>query len=309
MIFLENESKKILINNLKSDENVTSSHWKKYHRDFKVNSDGSIEGVIGFGGFEKKTLIRSFLHKNFQKRFRKLAIEYNNKFRILDSVMNKITDLQNRTYDLDALRQTLTLYFLKNKLKNYENFNIAIVIGDGFACMSSLLLASKFVKKVILINLSKTLLVDIEYFSKISNYYDFKYCLVNEEKDLIHALNSEFNLVTIQASNQSFLKLISADLIINIASMQEMSNEVIHQYFEDMREISKKKDVYFYCCNREEKKLPDGTVISFKKYPWKEHDEVLIDDLCPWHQEYYAFKPPFYRRYDGPIRHRLVKLN
>lgn len=113
MIFLEDESKKILINNLKSDENVTSSHWKKYHRDFKVNSDGSIEGVIGFGGFEKKTLIRSFLHKNFQKRFRKLAIEYNNEFRILDSVMNKITDLQNRTYDLDALRQTLTLYFLK----------------------------------------------------------------------------------------------------------------------------------------------------------------------------------------------------
>ncbi|EMN95427.1 hypothetical protein LEP1GSC110_0032 [Leptospira interrogans serovar Medanensis str. UT053] len=43
MIFLENESKKILINNLKSDENVTSFSLEKYHRDFKVNSDGSID--------------------------------------------------------------------------------------------------------------------------------------------------------------------------------------------------------------------------------------------------------------------------
>lgn len=299
----------MLISNLKDDENVTSSHWDKYHRDFKVNSDGSIEGIIGFGGFEEKTLIRSFLHKSFQKRFRKLAVEYND-FGILDSEMYRITDLQDRTYNLDVLRQTLTLALLKYKLKNHGNFDIAVVIGDGFASMSSLLLASKFVKKVILINLSKTLLVDIEYFSKISNYYSFTYCLVNEENDLIYALNSsEFNLVTIQASNQSFLKLIPADLVINIASMQEMNNEIIQRYFEDMRSISKKKDLYFYCCNREEKKLPDGTVTAFKKYPWKGFDEILMDELCPWHQDYYSFIPPFHRLYDGPIRHRLVKLN
>lgn len=43
IIFKKMNTKKILINNLKSDENVTSSHWKKYHRDFKVNSDGSID--------------------------------------------------------------------------------------------------------------------------------------------------------------------------------------------------------------------------------------------------------------------------
>ncbi len=98
-------------------------------------------------------------------------------------------------------------------------------------------------------------------------------------------------------------------LINNLKSDENVTSSHWKNIIEISRLILMDQLIYFYCCNREEKKLPDGTVISFKKYPWKEHDEVLIDDLCPWHQEYYAFKPPFYRRYDGPIRHRLVKLN
>lgn len=198
---------------------------------------------------------------------------------------------------------------MKDHIKNYKNIDVVVVIGDGFASMASLLLVSKFAKKVVSINLSKTLFVDLEYFSRISSYYNFNYCLLTEKEDLKSIFNSTADLIAIQAFNQKFLQSIPADIIINIASMQEMNHEVIQQYFEDMRIISREKEIIFYCCNREEKTLPDGTAIIFKKYPWKESDEILIDELCPWHQEYYALRPPFYRRYDGPIRHRLVKLN
>ena len=64
----------------------------------------------------------------------------------------------------------------------------------------------------------------------------------------------------------------------------------------------------FYCCNREEKRLPDGTITRFADYPWRGSDRVLVDERCPWHQRHYRFRPPFYRPFDGPTRHRLALL-
>ncbi len=32
----------------------------------------------------------------------------------------------------------------------------------------------------------------------------------------------------------------------------------------------------------------------------------MLDDLCPWHQEFYQIKWPIFRPGDGPIRHRLA---
>ena len=87
--------------------------------------------------------------------------------------------------------------------------------------------------------------------------------------------------------------------------MQEMDPPVTARYFELLRRA---KTALFYCCNREEKVLPDGTVTRFAEFPWKPEDKVLFDELCPWHNSYYALLPPFYRPYDGPIRHRLVRL-
>jgi len=89
--------------------------------------------------------------------------------------------------------------------------------------------------------------------------------------------------------------------------MQEMDLHIIDRYFQDMRSIKTKK-LIFYCCNRIEKKLPDGTITKFKEYPWIAEDEIIRDELCPWHQEFYSFRPPFFRRYDGPIQHKLVNL-
>ena len=42
-------------------------------------------------------------------------------------------------------------------------------------------------------------------------------------------------------------------------------------------------------------------------YPWGD-EEIFIDELCPFYQYYPSSRPPFWRPFDGPIRHRLVKL-
>ncbi len=96
------------------------------------------------------------------------------------------------------------------------------------------------------------------------------------------------------------------DLFINIASMQEMDMNVINNYFNYMRQSSK-DNTYFYCCNRAEKILPDGSKIKFNDYPWY-RAKIISDEKCQWYQKYPASKPPFWRNFDGPLHHRLVKF-
>jgi hypothetical protein len=88
--------------------------------------------------------------------------------------------------------------------------------------------------------------------------------------------------------------------------MQEMNPPVIANYFEYMRG-SKAEEKYFYCCNRLEKVLPDGTITKFNEYPWN-GCEILLDEACPWYQGYVDHNYPFYHPFDGVIWHRLVKL-
>lgn len=73
------------------------------------------------------------------------------------------------------------------------------------------------------------------------------------------------------------------DLALNVASFQEMNPPVIGEYFDDLRAAAAGRGLVFYCCNREEKRLPDGTVSRFAEYPWSGSDKILLDELCPWH--------------------------
>ncbi|MHA8097992.1 putative sugar O-methyltransferase [Aquirufa aurantiipilula] len=233
----------------------------------------------------------------------------------IDQSANIITRKQNRAYDLDVLRQSITLSFLKNHCPNQLNGQSTVwVIGDGFASMTSLLLANKFVKRVVLVNLTKTLLVDLYYlrlwlgekkFDKIVRLYSSE---EGNDEILIDNNSEEFEVIAIQASNYKLLENLKADLVINIASMQEMNPEFTSNYFGEIRKAADKNEVYFYCCNREEKILPDGTVSRFLDYPWLPFDKLIVDELCPWHQKYYEFSIPLYKNYDGPTQHRLAKM-
>jgi hypothetical protein len=192
---------------------------------------------------------------------------------------------------------------------DFKNIKNAIIIGDGFASMTSLLIENNLVDRVYLINLRKTLLVDLIYLKKAIGDNRFNRELIFiDSKDCIKNLKSRHKFVAIEAENFQLLRYLEKELVINIASFQEMSKKVIDNYF---KYIYNKSGVpfYFYLCNREEKVLPDGEKIIFDNYNFNPEDHIIVNELCPWHQYYYIKYPPFYKKYDGPTRHqiRLVK--
>jgi len=294
-----------------------SSHWRRYHSQFQYTGDGFM-GLQGFGGHSRSyTGIRKFIHHMFQRHYRNMGTEFPY-FNEIDDSASEITSKQGRAYDQDVIRQSLTLALLeKYQLVAKTSDATVCVIGDGFASMTALLLANKLAKRVVLVNLSKTLLVDI-WFLKLwlgEEAFKSKVSIVTDKiaaNDLLikpsgHDGGSG-SVIAIEAKNHRLIRELPIDIVINIASMQEMNPATISEYFDDFRAISAKRKVMFYCCNREEKVLPDGVVTKLDEYPWSAGDKVLLDELCPWHQRYYSRKPPFYHSYDGPIRHRLVEL-
>lgn len=295
------------------DDPSASSHWQKYHSEFKFDGQGFV-GLQGFGGRTKRpTGLRAYLLLLLQKRFRNFGVSYD-KFHAIDALANRVTIKQGRAYDLDVLRQTLTIAFLlASAPAKFTGNTTCCVIGDGFASMSTLLLASKSAGRVVLVNLTKTLLVDLWYLKLWmgEDVFEKSVDLVVDEAGLARALAKPHDaqqIIAIQASDHRLLQSCPIDFVINIASMQEMDPPVISRYFEDLRVIARKRDLLFYCCNREEKTLPDGVVTKFANYPWVDDDKVWVDGLCPWTQYYYSNRPPFYRPYDGAFRHRLVTI-
>jgi hypothetical protein len=271
---------------------------------------------MGFGGSDKPYRgIRKYIYKLLQKPFREKGKVFPN-FNILDDIAKKVTSSQNRAYDLDVLRQVITLSMLFEKIGHETNNTL--IIGDGFGTMASLVHLSKFSSKIILINLTKTLLVDLSYLKKNLGEFNFekKVALITSSSKTNSILfetmqNNEIEIVAIEAKNQDLIKQISIDIAINIASMQEMNPDVSNKYVNDMRlcKTTTGKPLFFYCCNRVEKHLPGGEITKIQEYGWEADDEVVLDELCQWHQKYYSIIPPFYRNYDGPHWHKLIRLN
>ena len=114
-------------------------------------------------------------------------------------------------------------------------------------------------------------------------------------------------MIAIEVRDHDLLKNCPVDYAINIVSMQEMNSSVISEYFNHLRTIACSKEILFYCCNREKKILPDGTMARFEDYPWLAEDQIFYDELCPWHKFYYSKRPPFYHPYI-PVRHKLVGM-
>ena len=287
-----------------------------YHSKFKFTGQG-FEGLQAFGGLAPPYRgIRLVLHKLFQRRFRRMGKELGSFYKI-EKMAKNITKKQGRAYDLDVLRQSITLAFLSQYLDKQliSSSPTTCVIGDGFASMTSLLLASGLAGKIVLINLSKTLLVDLWYLRLWmgSERFESSVDFVTDEDGLKEALAKPVTnepggsrVIAIEAANHTLLQKIPVDLVMNIASMQEMDPSTTEAYFDDMRAIAEHRRLIFYCCNREEKTLPDGAVTRFSDYPWQESDKVLVDALCPWHQQFYTIWPPLYRSFHGAVRHRLV---
>ena len=306
MKYSSNKLFNYLEKHINDEEAVSSSHWNYYHRDF-IYKNNKLSGIKGFGHNSKYYgYISNLVHFVFQTKYRNKSSK-SPFFKKINKSAIKIAKSQGRVLGIDILRQILTLDFLNenNVLNCVEN---TLVIGDGFGTMSTLILQNNIAERVFLINLRKTLLVDLLYLKKAvgNKRFNDEVELINDSNDL-NKINPRTRIVAIEAENYSILKHVNKDLVINIASFQEMNVEVIDNYFSYI--YKQTTPFFFYVCNRIKKCLPDGAIICFEKYKFKNEDLILIDELCPWYQDYYSLKPPFIRKYDGPIKHQLRRVN
>jgi putative sugar O-methyltransferase len=295
-----------LLKSADEDQDATSSHWKKMHRFFDFK-DGEFSGLYGFGDLTlPHTGLTYLAHRLLQKPYRSVGKEHR-RFQDIDRLAETICERQNRFYNLDLLRQSLTLAWLTSKLdEGFWDDQIILVIGDGFGSFTSLLLATFPKSRVISVNLSKTLLVDLAYI-KIGLPEINPVLVTNKEGMTLALADLNYRLLALSASNNNLIQGLKISLAVNIASMQEMNKAIIQQYFNLIR-TSKSPETYFYCCNREEKILPDGSVTRFDEYSWLKDDIILEDEVPLRHKKYYTLRPPFYKNYDGLHRHRLTKL-
>ena len=201
------------------------------------------------------------------------------------------------------LRQCLTLDFLSSH-KLLDKSKTVVVIGDGWGIMTTLLLKLKIVERVILINLNKTLLVDLIYINKILPSLVDSCILLEDESDTKRIKKQK--LVAIRADNYELLKYLQKDLVINIASFQEMNLDVINNYIKYLE--SNEKSFFLYHCNREEKVLPDGSITKIKDFKFKKPKKVIVDEICPWHKNFITKSYPFIVPFDGITRHQLYEL-
>lgn len=278
-----------------------SSHWRAMHEGFSYR-DGKFSGLRGFGGaLTPRGPLHALAHRLLQRPLRALGVNLR-RFAEFDAALAGAARKQGRIYDQEMLRQALVLA----RVLEFGDLPAGpvAVIGDGFGSLSTLLLLALPGSKVVAVNLAKTLLTDVLYCR--AAVPGLGVALAVDEASYRGALaDPKIRLVALCADDAALLGGAPLAAAFNVASMQEMDPPVIARYFALLRQAG---TGLFYCCNREEKLLPDGTVTRFSDYAWSPKDGVLLDELCPWHDFYYLLRPPFYFTYDGPVRHRLARL-
>ena len=177
-----------LISNINEDDPSESSHWKKFHSNFKVKNE-IVDGIEGFGSIANSYSWKAKpIHYIFQLKYRFLSLnsfKFFIHFLYFDFLNAGILRKMNKAYSLDALRQTLTLAFLSTKIPSvFKKNSTFCIIGDGFGNLTSLLhkMRSNHNRNIVNINLTKTLLVDLLSIKKLLNKNDFEnnVVLINE---------------------------------------------------------------------------------------------------------------------------------
>lgn len=300
-----------------SYQDVTSSHWRscgwhKVHRD--TNGEFKLEGG-GFGDFQSRTphnFLRGF---GVRIELRKLAKTYacdNNLLRIGEEVARA----QGRLFSFDCLKQVLSLSQLLSVLQASESsrsreggrltslgIKRVCVIGDGYGYLGSFLKAVDPGVEVTSVNLGRGLFFDV-YYTLLANP-QARLGLVGE---IASAPSESTDFIFLPAENYSLLSQMAQDLVLNVASMQEMNISVVRNYMDYIRPKQLSDNVLFYCCNRKEKKLPAGEIVRFTDYGWLKADKIYFDEPCPWYREFPVGLIPRYLPFDGIHLHRFVSL-
>lgn len=268
-------------------DKAASSHWTNSNRLFNFEF-GNVRNlpVIGYriprvGRFG---YARHFLHWLLQSPVRRLGYRYSGFPQIL-RLSRAIADRRGDIVDDQILRHANTLALLQQSASSALEKDYVAVIGDGSGVMTSLLLAANPKTKVILINLTRTFLVDLILQKQCVP--DVEPLLVETEEEAEQAIESNKRLVAIQAHDARLVSKFPLSLAVNIASMQEMDMSAIDGYFDVLRS-NPCDETLFYCANREEKVLPDKSIIRYDDYPWHEKDEIMFEGQVPWMKFVYS---------------------
>lgn len=285
-----------ILDDLKNYIKFTDENKSIFWQEILNNKNIDIENLnknFGFGSFEKKNFLRSILHFFFSRYLFGLKIFKTKEYYSYKEIFDKM----NRQIDTDAIRHIFTF----EKLRNSINPKKVCIIGDG---KSNFVIGSYNLfpgAKIFSINLAETLIHDYLILKKYKIIPDDEIQVVSNLGDM-DIKNKR--LFLIPANKKNLLREQNIDLFVNIVSFQEMNFKEVNSYFQI---ISENKS-YLYCCNREKKTLSNGENLIFRDYPWQ-NNQLDNLEICPWHKNYYSFRFPFIKKYDGKILHLLTKFN
>lgn len=246
-----------------------SSHWDEMLDGF----DGSPEKLRGMPRLWPP--ITNPIHRLFQRDYIRTGRAFPN-LKLFVSAGRAVARRQKRAFDLGMLRQCLALAQCDTlaplKARSY------VVIGDGYGALGSVIAEAIPNSRITFINLAAVLEIDRLYFNLAHPRAVAKFIEANQ-----------------------FRSMPDCHMSFDIACMGEVNPDVCNLYCAARIKHSE----FSYSCNRVSKTLPDGTVTTFADYKWGDCT-MLLNELCPWHQTFYSFRPPFKRYHDGPVQHCLV---
>ncbi len=291
-------------------EAARSSYWEHEIQNVRVTSEGNLVGANVLGSVSTKTgMLYSAAHWVLQAPFRRMGRRFKD-FPECQRLGRLVARSQDRQFTHDMVRQTLSLAVICHHADIKSEGPSNLIIGDGYGVMTSLVMLASPLRKAIVVNLTRSLLLDLIYISKAVP--DVRLALVSDREGMAQALERpDVRLIAVQADNAQIIETAPIGMAVNVHSMQEMDPPVIEGYFRILR-ANRADRTLFYCCNKALKKFKDGPEIRFDDYPWHADDEILVDGISPWSQLFYSKTPPFWHRRaggDGATQHRLAYLH
>ena len=299
------------------DSELVSSHWKHYSNYFGVETNskgelvslsGTAFGVCQWTGLAHRALDQACVLSHL------LQIPHGREILTLKPLALRICNAMGIDPTLDVYRQVFSLDLLRRNLPHelLSNRIYFVMIGDGYGVLSALIKSVFPNSTIAMVDIGKTLLFQAHYCHKVFPKAEHK--LFDSITDLDQA-----DFVYCPTEKLDSLGHFKFDVAVNIASFQEMNMGTVARYFGFLRK-SLNHNNRFYCCNRESKTLMGGEVSEFFEYPWKDTDQHLINQKCPWHRYFFSWvqskdgpsmfgiRLPLVNYYDGMIFHRLTIL-
>lgn len=295
----------------RSEDPEASSYWKYYGPMARIepDSEGHVASLDGVafgspkwrGGFAERAMHRAGVFFQLATLPHRLAIlrRLREERRLLDRMGLDMT--------FDTFRHAHVVELLSRSVSDAKR---VLLIGDGFGIVGAMLKQMWPDAQIVFIDLGRTLAFQAFYCGRA--FPTARHGLVTPGSNL-----ADLDFAYCAAEDLPALEGMDFDLAVNVASMQEIAASSRVKYFDFLR---RNVTGFFYCCNRVSKTLPDGEVSAFHQYPWVSQDRHIIDEPCRFYSWFPApgradnpvtflgVRVPFAHRYDGPIWHRLTRL-